>query len=119
LQAPECRHGLLTSRAKPRFEPVLDHIAKNMGRRITLDELAEAVGMSRFAFSRAFRAETGLTPMKFVLLCRVECATRRIIETDAQLALIALECGFASQSHMTTAVKAVAGVTPGAYRATR
>jgi AraC family transcriptional regulator len=51
-----------------------------------------------------------------VLRLRSEQAQRLLKETDLPLAQIALECGFANQSHLTLVFKRLFGVTPRAYR---
>ncbi len=92
------------------------HVDDNIGERITLDDLASIAGVSRFHFARAFKAETGTSPMQYVMGRRLGRCRELIAETDLSLAEIALSCGFASQSHMTTAFRGALGTTPGQYR---
>lgn len=95
---------------------VSEFVDANLDQRISLADMAAAAGLSRFALIREFRRRVGMTPMRFLSTRRVEAARRMLTETQLPLAQIAVECGFADQSHMTTAVKRVTGQTPCAIR---
>jgi AraC family transcriptional regulator len=81
-----------------------------------LADLAAEAGLSRFHFVRAFRARYGTPPHAYLLRLRVERAAALIRETDDSLAAIAYELGFASQSRLTEAFRAVHGVAPSVWR---
>jgi AraC-like DNA-binding protein len=81
----------------------------------TLPEIAKAVHLSPFHFHRLFTAATGTTPKYAVDVLRIEEAKRRLLAGD-EITAIALELGFAHQSHFTSRFKAYVGVTPGAWR---
>ena len=82
----------------------------------TLAELAALSGMSRFQLLRGFARETGTTPHAYLLQRRVRLA-RQLLVAGRTLAEVALEAGFADQSHMTRAFRRQFGVTPACYRA--
>jgi AraC family transcriptional regulator len=65
-----------------------------------------------------FRQTTGESPHQFVLGRRIELAQQLLTETDASLAQVALQSGFASQSHLSSVFKRRLGLTPRAYRNT-
>lgn len=94
---------------------VTTYINRHIGRIIRLSELAELANLSQFHFTRVFRRKMNATPMRYVLERRVEAAKRMLAGTES-LASIALDTGFSSQSHLTTAFKAATGVTPAAFR---
>jgi AraC family transcriptional regulator len=73
--------------------------------------------MSPYHFCRAFKASMGITPHQYVLENRVEAAKRLLWTTPMSLGEVALEVGFASQSHFTGQFQARVGATPAAYRA--
>ncbi|MBA2679458.1 MAG: helix-turn-helix transcriptional regulator, partial [Ktedonobacteraceae bacterium] len=81
-----------------------------------LEALAQQADFSPYHFARLFRRTTGESPHQFVLRQRVEAAQRLLKETRAPLASIALECGFANQSHLTRIFKRHLSLTPRAYR---
>jgi AraC family transcriptional regulator len=74
--------------------------------------LAQQTGYSPYHFARLFRQTTGESPHHFVLRQRIERAQRLLKETDVPLAHIAVESGFANQSHLTRVFKQHRGLTP-------
>ena len=103
----------LTSRQVGR---VTDFILAHLNQDLTLESLAQQISFSPYHFARLFRQATGESPHQFVLHLRVEKAQGLLKETDASLAHIALESGFANQSHLTRIFKRHLGLTPRAYR---
>ncbi len=95
---------------------VSDHVEAHLDRQISLDEMAALVGLSPFHFSRMFKATVGETPARFVFSRRLNRARDLLRDGSWGLAAIALECGFASQSHFTAAFTREAGISPGRFR---
>ena len=83
---------------------------------VALAAVAQAVQMSYFHFSRAFKQSTGVSPNVYLTEKRIERAKKLLKETDVPLADIALRTGFASQSHFTTTFCKLAWTTPKAFR---
>ena len=81
-----------------------------------MEGIAREVGVHPVHLARAFRKHYGCAPADFARGIRVEEARRRLAKTDDALGTIALEAGFADQSHLTRAFRARTGLTPGAYR---
>jgi AraC family transcriptional regulator len=84
---------------------------------VALNALAEVAGVHPSHLARAFRAQYGFTVGEYVRHLRVEFACRAISRSDAPLAAIALDAGFADQSHFTKTFRRVMGVTPSQFRA--
>lgn len=82
----------------------------------SLSELGETVGRHPTHVARAFRREYGLTVAEYARSLRLEWARAQIVIDDAPLAQIAVEAGFADQSHFTRAFRRHTGITPGRYR---
>ncbi|HYG66486.1 MAG TPA: helix-turn-helix transcriptional regulator, partial [Anaeromyxobacteraceae bacterium] len=80
-----------------------------------LDELAEAAGLSRYHFARRFRDEAGEPPWAYVRRLRAERA-HALLREGATPAEAAHEAGFADQAHLTRALRARYGRTPGQIR---
>jgi AraC family transcriptional regulator len=95
---------------------VTDFVLAHLDQDISLEELAEQTGFSPYHFARLFRRTTGESPHQFVLRQRIEKACHLLKTTDMPLAHIALESGFANQSHFTRIFKRSLGITPRAYR---
>lgn len=112
--ARPARPGRLTS---AQLRVVSDHIEANLGSDLSVARLAGLIGLSPFHFSRMFKAGTGDSPYRFVLLRRVEAA-KRLLRSNVSLSEIAYTVGFSSQSHFTSIFRRETGMTPGhAHRA--
>jgi AraC-like DNA-binding protein len=83
---------------------------------ITLDQLADHVGLSKFHFVRKFHAAAGQSPAAFVRKLRVEAARSLVQRTALPLRAIAAEVGFADEYHLSRVFRAVTGVTPSSLR---
>ncbi len=92
-------------------------IDAQLGRNLCLDELARCTGLSRAAFTRGFRQATGLSAHQALNLRRIEVAKKLLAETDLDLAFIAQETGWSSQSHFTASFRNAVGCTPARFRA--
>src|SRR5205814_1630136 len=75
-----------------------------------------ATGDSPCHFARMFRRTTGKTPHQYAIGRRVECARRLLEAGELSIAAIAIDTGFASQSHLTEVFRRVTGVTPKAFQ---
>ena len=95
---------------------VKEKIEASIDTDLSLESLAKESGYSRAHFLRMFRTATGLTPHQFVLDLRLKQAQNRIRKTRDSLIDIAAECGFASQSHMTTVFRKYLDSTPAEIR---
>ncbi len=95
---------------------VTDFILAHLSQDISLEALAQQIGFSPYHFARLFRQTTGESPHQFILRQRTEKARHLLKMTDMSLAHIALESGFANQSHFTRIFKHRLGLTPRAYR---
>ncbi|MER8977908.1 AraC family transcriptional regulator [Mesorhizobium sp. M0870] len=84
--------------------------------RPTLADLAKEVGVSRFHFWRAFKQSTGMTPHAFIAQRRLEQSADMLRSTNLSATEIAMECGFGSSSHFTTAFKRAFGAAPTEFR---
>jgi AraC family transcriptional regulator len=99
-----------------RLRACLEHIEQNLHRDIALAELAALTGLSITHFARAFRRSLGEPPYRYFRRQRIERAKVLLAASDQGIAQIALECGYAAQSHFTSAFKARTMTTPAAYR---
>ncbi len=95
---------------------VSEFMRENLSEKISLDSLASLTGLSPSHFRRAFRMTAGLPVHQYLLRLRLEAAERLLLRTDLPLMMVAQNCGFASQSHITTAMKQFRGITPGELR---
>ncbi|MGY4496926.1 AraC family transcriptional regulator [Bradyrhizobium sp. GM24.11] len=83
---------------------------------VSLDALASDAGLSRFHFCRAFKESAGLSPHAWLRRYRFEQAMNMLRDTDATIALVAAELGYASQTAFAAAFRRSTGETPGDWR---
>jgi transcriptional regulator GlxA family with amidase domain len=104
---------------EPVREPLRDvrrHIVENLAGELSVDALAGLAHMSPRHFARSFRAETGVTPARYVESVRLEAA-RRALEDGAQpVASVASACGFGTAETMRRSFLRALGVGPAEYR---
>ncbi len=103
-----------------RLAQAVEYLSDRVGDRVTLEELAQAVGMSPFHFSRSFKKATGLPPHEFHIQLRISRA-RELLRTRTRLpvAQIAADLGFADENHLRRHFKRVVGMSPAAFRKSR
>ncbi|GGA02414.1 hypothetical protein GCM10011408_24780 [Dyella caseinilytica] len=83
---------------------------------ISINELAEACGLSAGALARGFKKSTGMSPHQWLLSRRVDLALELMADPDMSLAEIAFNAGFSDQSHFSRVFTQKMGVAPGAWR---
>lgn len=111
-------HLRLFDEAAPRGVGTLDvarldsYIGEHLARRIHVAELAQVVCLSPSHFHAQFKDSVGLTPHQYLLKTRLDHAARLLRESPLPLIRIAEECGFSSQSALTTAMRRYLGLTP-------
>jgi len=99
------------------IEAVRDRLHDAAGPSPSLRTLAGEFRVHPTYLARAFRRRYGRSIGEYVRGLRVEAVSRSIARRgDTPLSSIALDAGFADQSHMTRAFGAETGMTPGAYR---
>lgn len=105
------------------FVPAARHLLKakdfadaNYGDAIGVEEMAEAAGLSRAHFSRAFKKTFGESPNDYLLTRRLERAATLLRDTDWPVNEICLSIGLRSVGTFTSQFTRTYGKTPTAYR---
>jgi AraC-like DNA-binding protein len=110
--ATSARTPTLDRRAVTRARHYLD---ANHLRNVISADLESVTGLTRFELARHFRATFGTSPYRYLTLRRLDHA-KIMIGCGGSLADIALDCGFADQSHMTRQFKRAFGLSPARWR---
>lgn len=97
-------------------DAVLKVIRARFQEPITNRELAAAAGTSVRTFERRFVESFHVTPQQYIRKLRIRMACRSLVFSNKTLAQIALENGFADQSHFSHEFRRHMGRTPRAYR---
>lgn len=87
-------------------------IDESLGKPIGLADLARQIGLSEYATIAAFKEQFSRTPMQYVIERRLERARWLLCNTSLSILSIAIECGFGTQSYLTTQIKRYYGITP-------
>jgi AraC family transcriptional regulator len=91
---------------------VIEYIEAHLDQRLTLTELAALADLSVPHFKVLFRATLGVPVHRYVVQRRVERAKTLLLRGRLNASQIALETGFAHQSHMAHWMGRLLGVTP-------
>jgi AraC-like DNA-binding protein len=90
-------------------------LSNDLFEKINLDDLAKQYKMSKFKLIRLFKTHTGLTPIAYHLVCRIN-QSKHLFFSDLSLTEIGLNVGFYDQSHFIHCFKKYIGVTPSEYK---
>ena len=91
-----------------------EYLEENLGRSVTLEELAHRANLGPFHLARVFRDEVGMPPHAYQMQARLGRA-RSLLLQGWPVARVARETGFADQSHLTRRFKRLVGVPPSRY----
>ena len=101
----------------PRWLAAAEELLRaSIDRPLRLGELASAAGVDSAHLARTFRAHYGVSVGEYGRRLRLAWAAAEIARTDAPLATVAAEAGFADQSHFTRVFRRHIGTTPARYR---
>ena len=92
------------------------YVTEHLTDALSIEQLADAVGVSRRTFSRVFAKYAKVTPSAFVEQVRVDSARKLLEDSDSPLKTVAYKCGFRSATHMRTTFSRRLEVTPKQYR---
>lgn len=87
-------------------------LTENFSRKLSVAEMAAVCGLSTSHFARAFSRTFGKSPHQYVLDLRLDHAEKLLSDGRLSIADVAHQCGFASQSHLTTMMKKHREMTP-------
>jgi AraC family transcriptional activator FtrA len=100
----------------PRLDRTRAWALERLEQPLAVAELARHACVSSRTFARRFRAETGASPLQWLLAQRVLSAQRLLESGDASIDEIARLCGFTDAAALRYHFRRAAGTTPTAYR---
>ena len=103
------RQGL----SRRQLQRVTEHIEAHLDEDLSLSQLAAIARVSVSHFTVLFRRSTGRSAHRYVIERRVAAARRLLGEGRMSIAEVALETGFAHQSHLSRCMRKLTGLTPG------
>lgn len=101
---------------KELMQSAIQFVHNNFEREISITDIAKYVFLSPSYFTRAFKEDTGLSPMQYLLNIRIKRACELLQETDQKIGEIALSVGFSNQQRFNDMFKKQTNMTPMQYR---
>jgi transcriptional regulator GlxA family with amidase domain len=104
---------------EPQREPLRDAqraVLEDVAGDHTVEAMAARAHMSARNFARAFRAQTGVTPARYVERVRLEAARRQLEDSSQPIAAVAVACGFGTAETMRRVFLRALHVGPAEYR---
>lgn len=86
------------------------------GEPVDLAAMAQQAGMTRFAFLRAFRRLSGVTPWRYVMERRLNRAKELLLDSDLPVKTIAYQCGFTDADYFSRLFRKETGLTARTFR---
>ena len=120
FQLGEYAQRMAFSLVKTEPEPVRQarsYLKEHLQEPISLDDVANAVGVSSFHFCKVFKRTTGMTFTDYLGRKRVERARRMLLNPATRITEVAYESGFQSLSHFNRSFRRVVGESPTQFRA--
>lgn len=102
--------------SKQKLRQAIEYIQAHLSEDISLSDIANELGMSQYYFCRLFKRSTGVSPHQYLIQQRVEQAKRLLKQTERTVTAIALDCGFANQSHFAKYFRQYTGMNPNQFR---
>ena len=93
-----------------------EYIYSHIKERITIEDLADSLGVSASYLSRLFKKETGISVSAYIRRQKIEMAKNLLQYSDYSVIEIANRLSFSSQSHFIQQFREVVGMTPRKYR---
>ena len=111
------RHAVASTAAEPpAVAGAKKFVQAHIEEPITLAQVVEHVGMSRFYFCKLFKRATGMTLTEYIARIRVERAKTLLVDPSLRISEIAYASGFGSIPHFNSVFKRYLGMAPTEYR---
>lgn len=94
----------------------ITYIGDNVEKNLTLESVAEHLGISKYYLSRIFNQQLNVSFNTFLSFLRVNAGKRLLVQTELQIGEIAFMCGFDSVRSFNRTFKEFSNQTPTAYR---
>ncbi len=112
---PRNSSGTLPAKALTR---VIEYLHSHYTEDITLRSLATESDLSPFHLCRSFRSSMGVSPWQYLKDLRLSKSRLDLLTSDSSITTIALQLGFNSSSHFSTAFRQSYGISPRDFRKT-
>jgi AraC family transcriptional regulator len=108
----DARGGL----SQKQMQRIDEYTRARLNEDLSLTELAAAIGLSQFHFTRLFKNATGTTPHQYVLSLRIARARNLLQQTKLPVSQVAAMSGFKGVTQFNRAFSKLTGTTPSEFR---
>ena len=118
-RASDCFSGAKTGKQQEylmKFHNICDYINQNCTENLSLDEIADMAGFSKFHFSRLFKEFTNVSFYKYLNARRIACAERLLIDPNMNITEVAFRSGFNNISAFIRMFRIIKNCTPTEFR---
>lgn len=116
LEIINCSRQKITNKDSGRLQIINDVIHRDLDQPVSLQILAQSVGLSLSRFKTWFKEETGTTPLDYVLRYKILKAQHLLAENKMPITSIAFETGFHSSQYFASVFKKFTGLSPSDYK---
>lgn len=106
------------SDCSPKILSAIDYMKSHYSHPISLEEIAESIGISRIYLSQIFKKETGMTINEYLGNYRLQKAKELLLTSNLKIYTIAEMCGFGSVQYFSQVFKKVTGFSPYQFKDT-
>lgn len=110
LESPELKNGADV------IDKAVQLMQERFGSRISIEEVAAAVGLSTAYFTRLFTRQKGDSPLHYLTNLRLQHALTLLLNSRLSIEKIAAECGFSCGNYFCKVFRKACGVSPAEYR---
>ena len=97
-------------------DAVIDYAQKNYSYHITVEDMAQHVGVDRSHLFRMFKKALGLSPQQYLLDCKLRRAAQLLAQTDLRVTEVMYSCGFSDPANFSRLFKRRFCQSPAQYR---
>ncbi|MDT8337311.1 MAG: AraC family transcriptional regulator [Candidatus Izemoplasmatales bacterium] len=98
------------------IKKIILYIRKNLTYKISLDDIAIDLFITKEHLSRLFKKEMGITISEYIIKAKIQEAKKLLKQTDYNILDIAVLLNFANSSHFSNSFKKITGLSPSDYR---
>lgn len=92
------------------------HMENHFREELSIEVLSEMAGMSSRHFRRVFQNIYQTSPLKYIIILRIQAAMRLLSTTDLPVTEVAMRCGFSDGNYFSNKFKQSTGRSPMDYR---
>ena len=91
-------------------------LEKHLAQQVSLEEMAQASGLSKFHFAKKFQKQTGISPVRYFLELKIKHACELIDRTQLPIKQISSQLGYDDPYYFSRLFKKIMGLSPKQYR---